>query len=304
MHTAKTNPADAADIRKDADGATCCALEDAPVFLREEQTGTLSQHESIMHWHKGLEILRVENGEMDCQVNEQVNRLHEGEMCLINSGRMHRNTSANDASCTYQVMLIDPEQLTRDEAVFERYIRPVLENEQLDFLLGSDCPGTAGEVCKLIDRIASLQSEKPRAYELEVIALAHLVFKQLYLRFSETEMPRIEQASPDELLLRQMTSYVYQNFGERIGLSDIAEAGGVSRSKCSAVFRSELDTSPMEFLNRYRLEVSAQMLSMRGDSISRIAAACGFSQQSYFNRVFLREYGCTPKEYRARHRVA
>ena len=43
---------------------------------------------------------------------------------------------------------------------------------------------------------------------------------------------------------------------------------------------------------------SASLLRNTNESISSIAFACGFGQQSYYNRLFLREYGMTPKEYR------
>ena len=40
------------------------------------------------------------------------------------------------------------------------------------------------------------------------------------------------------------------------------------------------------------------MLSTTDKNIAEIAASCGFGQQSYYNRLFLREYGMTPKAFR------
>lgn len=64
------------------------------------------------------------------------------------------------------------------------------------------------------------------------------------------------------------------------------------------LFKKYTQNSPIEFLNLYRLEVSTSFLKNTTDNISTISLNCGFGQQSYYNRLFIREYGITPKEYR------
>ncbi len=293
------------DISHAATGATCCRDGLSPVFAREERLGSTQQHNPLMHWHDGIEIVRVEQGSMVCHVNESAHTLQAGDVCLINGRRMHRALDVDNSHCRYSVMIIDPAQLTRDDAVYERFIAPVLEDESLDYLLGTDCTGSAGEVCQLMNQIMDLHATRPPAYELEVIALVHLVFKQVYLRQQALAAEHVlHAASSDAATLRAMTSFIYSHFAERITLEDIASAGGVSRSKCSNMFRDLLDTSPVEFLNQYRLEAAARLLESTDDTISRISLACGFTQQSYFNRVFMRKYGCTPKQYRADSRAS
>lgn len=274
-----------------------------PARVGVEELGAPSQHDPLMHAHEGLELVRVDEGCMDCIAGTSVNRLEAGDVCLINAGRMHRAREVEGHRCTYSVMHLDPAKLTRDEDVYARYIAPVLEDESFDFMLGCDCAGTAGEICRLMDQIAELERERPQAYELEVIALAHLVFKQIYLRrHALADELAAGSVSQDDMVLRAMTSLIYERYAERISLEDIARAGGVSRSKASAVFKARLGTSPIEFLNRYRLEVAAIKLVRTDDTIARIASSCGFSQQSYFNRVFGRAWGMTPKQYRAAQR--
>ncbi|MBO6047992.1 MAG: AraC family transcriptional regulator, partial [Erysipelotrichaceae bacterium] len=75
----------------------------------------------------------------------------------------------------------------------------------------------------------------------------------------------------------------------------------ISKSKCCNVFKEYANHSPIDFLNLYRLKVSTDKLKNSIDSIASIAHGIGFSQQSYYNRLFLREYGITPKEYRQQH---
>lgn len=280
-------------------------MEAAEPLFRDERLGDVSQHNPLMHAHEGIELVRVEEGAMDMVVEGRSEHLGRGDVILINGGRMHQARETDGEGCRYSVLSLDPSILTRDEAVFKRYIEPVLADESLDCLVGSDCASSADEVCRLMERIAELERERPEAYELEVIALTHLVFKQIYLKISSLEPVReVPAASGDALLQRRMTDFIYLHYSEKIGLDDIARAGGVSRSKCSQVFRAQLGCSPVEFLNGYRLEAASKKLALGDDSISRVAAECGFSQQSYFNRVFLRAFGMTPKQYRAASRAA
>ena len=57
-----------------------------------------------------------------------------------------------------------------------------------------------------------------------------------------------------------------------------------------------------EFLNRLRLQTACRELEESERGILEIALASGFSQVSFFNRIFRREHQCNPSEYRARQR--
>ena len=95
-----------------------------------------------------------------------------------------------------------------------------------------------------------------------------------------------------------MVSYIYQHYPEKIGLSDIAQAGNVCRNKCCQIFSRQLHQSPIDFLNHYRLEVSRNLLDNTSWSIIKIAQACGFNHSSYYSKLFRQAYRCTPIEYR------
>ncbi|MCR5273137.1 MAG: AraC family transcriptional regulator, partial [Lachnospiraceae bacterium] len=56
------------------------------------------------------------------------------------------------------------------------------------------------------------------------------------------------------------------------------------------------------FLNSYRLEMGSKLLVNSDEPISYIANACGVGEQSYFNRMFMKEFGCTPLEWRKSRR--
>ena len=150
---------------------------------------------------------------------------------------------------------------------------------------------------QLVDEITELHKSQPDAWELTIIGLLHLMFQKIHLAYT-TSAGELEPLDADAALQRRMSTFIYSHYSEKITLDDIAAAGAVSRSKCSKVFKQYLHKSPIDFLNLYRLEVATRLLKNTRESISSISSSCGFGQQSYFNRMFGRTYGCTPREYR------
>ena len=84
----------------------------------------------------------------------------------------------------------------------------------------------------------------------------------------------------------------------KITLEDTAEAVSLSASHLSRIFKEEMHTSFNAFLSDIRIEKS-KLLLLSGDfSIAEISELVGFSDQSYFNKVFRKNTGMTPKRFR------
>jgi AraC family transcriptional regulator len=81
-------------------------------------------------------------------------------------------------------------------------------------------------------------------------------------------------------------------------LSDIATACGLSLSHFSRAFRRSTGLAPHAWLLHARIEAAKAMLRARGSSLSMIALACGFADQSHFTRVFTRRVGLSPGAWR------
>mgnify|MGYP001080899457 FL=1 len=73
----------------------------------------------------------------------------------------------------------------------------------------------------------------------------------------------------------------------------------MSEGQFSRVFKQTMKLSPVQYLMRYRILQSCQLLRDTDKKIGEVANLSGFNNISYFNRVFLQTIGCTPKEYRA-----
>jgi len=64
------------------------------------------------------------------------------------------------------------------------------------------------------------------------------------------------------------------------------------------LFKQVTGISFKEYLNKVRIEEAKSLLEHTDYSIMEIAVACGYSDQSYFTKVFKKATGITPKQYR------
>jgi YesN/AraC family two-component response regulator len=99
-------------------------------------------------------------------------------------------------------------------------------------------------------------------------------------------------------LVKQAIAYLHQNYTRSISRWEIAEVVGVSEDYLSRVFTRELNISPWDYLNRYRVLQSKHMLWNTSETIGVIARQVGFKDQAYFSRVFHKVTGMSPQAFR------
>jgi len=99
-------------------------------------------------------------------------------------------------------------------------------------------------------------------------------------------------------LVKQAIAYLHQNHTRSLSRWEIAEAVGVSEDYLSRIFTRELNISPWEYLNRYRVLQSKQLLLNTSEPVGAIARQVGFKDQAYFSRVFHKVTGTSPQAFR------
>lgn len=99
-------------------------------------------------------------------------------------------------------------------------------------------------------------------------------------------------------VISKTVSFVRENYMHKISLSDAAALVCLSPSHLGRIFREEMNCGFCDFLNRVRVDKS-KMLLLSGDmSIAEISRLVGFTDQSYFNKVFRKSEGMTPNKFR------
>lgn len=99
-------------------------------------------------------------------------------------------------------------------------------------------------------------------------------------------------------LVRIAMAFLHENYAETISRRDVAQHVGISEDHLTFCFRQELGTTPIEYLQRYRINQAKRLLQETGQTVTEIAQNVGFSDSGYFSRIFRRETGMTPESFR------
>jgi signal transduction histidine kinase/DNA-binding LacI/PurR family transcriptional regulator/CheY-like chemotaxis protein len=100
--------------------------------------------------------------------------------------------------------------------------------------------------------------------------------------------------SPTSRSVRDAMTYIHEHYAEPITRSILANHVAITERYLTHCFRQELGITPMVYLNRYRVKQAKALLEQGKRNITEVALDVGFSDSSYFNRVFKQEAGITP----------
>ncbi|HCS73796.1 MAG TPA: hypothetical protein DIW17_07970 [Clostridiales bacterium] len=93
--------------------------------------------------------------------------------------------------------------------------------------------------------------------------------------------------------------YIIQNqYSENLTLDDVARQVFISPYYLSHLFREELGVTFLEYLTRIRMEEAKRLLCDRSLTILDISARVGYEDPSYFSKVFKKNTGVSPNQYR------
>ncbi|MBZ9686014.1 PocR ligand-binding domain-containing protein [Clostridium estertheticum] len=115
-------------------------------------------------------------------------------------------------------------------------------------------------------------------------------------RFSEC-MYNVENINNVHIIQKSM-EYVNDNVSDNISLNSVAEYVYLSSSYFSRLFKKEMGINFIDYLNMVRVEESKKYLTDLKITLSDIARTVGFTDQSYYTKVFKKIEGISPGQYR------
>ena len=99
-------------------------------------------------------------------------------------------------------------------------------------------------------------------------------------------------------LLDRITAFVEAHYDQEITIADLSRQFYVSSSTVSHLFKQRLGVSFYRYVTQRRL-IAAKNLIQKGVLMENVAAKTGFADYSGFYRAFRKEYGVSPRQYRA-----
>ena len=102
------------------------------------------------------------------------------------------------------------------------------------------------------------------------------------------------------LQLKQVLEFIEKNYANPITLQELSASVSMSPKYFCRFFSEMTHQTPVDYLNRQRIEEACLQLAATDDSITEIAYRNGFNDLSYFIRTFKKYKGMTPGKYKRR----
>lgn len=153
------------------------------------------------------------------------------------------------------------------------------------------------EVFKLYDKIIKDISEKKTPMD------CHLVVAEAASLFCSL-VASTRGMGPYTTHAKKCEKYITSHIGEKITIKDLSLLCGVSERQISRIFSECFHTGVNQYIDSERIRLAKSMLVTSNYKIVEISNQLGYTSQSHFTRNFLKQTGCTPKEYRVRSKKA
>ena len=255
----------------------------------------LNQYRVTWHWHKAAELFYMEKGSLEYMTPNGKFIIPEGSGGFVNTGVLHMSKPQNGSANTIQLLHIFDTSFLAGYAgslIETKYISP-LTTSSVEFLPIFE--GT--ELCdKILDELRrSFElSDKDYGYEIKL----RDILSKIWLQILELPVPGGVKSVAGDSKLKIMMEYIYNNYADKIRVSDIAASAFIGERECYRVFNQTLHITPNEYLTEYRISEASRLLAQSEERITDIALMCGFGSSSIFGKVFKTKTGYTPVEYR------
>ncbi|WP_105620016.1 AraC family transcriptional regulator [Vallitalea okinawensis] len=251
----------------------------------------------ILHKHEEIEFIIVLKNKLHIQTTMSEIIVNEGEGAFIPKNVLHvLNTYDN---CVCHAFLF-PDLLLVSALNNDMYedVKKYTENPMMDLVLIEQSSDEQAIIKKLdlLSAIAFKDSHES-FYKFKLLATLY----DLWFTFissididAKSVMP-IQKVQGDRL--KRYLEFIQLNYDSSISVKDIANGGYTSVSECNRIFKKLMNTTAYEYLIKYRIHKSLELMKLNQYTISRIAHEVGYSSPSQFTKYFKRHMNVTPTAY-------
>ena len=253
------------------------------------------------HWHHELEIQLIVKGRAKYNVNGTNYSVEEGSAIYIAPETVHMMHGEVPGTVGYNIVLL-PQFLVKlfQDMHFDKYALPLTEHRP-DTLVITPDRKESHAILEAMRKMYYMESSYP-AYALFLVEQILGIWRNLLSLFPASRQESTDEGQKlREQRMKAMLSYIWEHYAQPITIQDIAASANISKSECFRCFAELSKTTPIEYINQFRLLQAAQALTATRKSVSDICYTAGFNNTSYFSKKFKEQYGMTPKAYRARN---
>lgn len=248
---------------------------------------------SSYHWHYDYEMILVLKGELLINTSLGQTHLRTRDIFLVNSKMVHELQSLEQPNiCLFiqlnQRLFLDNKNMN---GIYFFYLNSTQKEKE---------PKNGFEYYKVLTARIGLEFQKeiPNMYRINSYVYTLLADFFDYLIYDICQKSSEKNPVEDIELLMQIINYIQDHSKDEAVQDNICKVFGMGDKTLYRFLKKYIGLSPKALIMDNRIYASKEMLRFSNKPVPYIAAECGFGAENTFYRVFKKEVGITPNEYR------
>lgn len=277
---------------------------------------TSSNFKTSLHQHDYFEVVYVLSGQYQQIIEGKTSVLKAGECCILNRNIFHSELYFDNATILFMMLtdealspLIDKNFIYSSMDIYHDTFEPIshliLENQRRKYYTSKeyilfipnsqDAPPES--VNDLLDRIILSTEKRYPGYAFIVAGLLSRFFSILgqnkYWHYEKISLTK----SNDEKLVEEITELL-KNRGGHISRAELARITNYNADYLNRVIKRVTNMTLVEYRQYFSLQEAAYQIINTEKTIQKISLDLGFSNRNYFNKIFKKQFGMLPGEYK------
>lgn len=252
------------------------------------------------HWHdECIEIILFVEGNAELHIGGQSYIASTGDLFLIGEGLIHSGYIIDEMP-RYYTILLDRHRLVGSDLNSVEYGALLTGKLNLPTRLQSD-HAHYDKVTRIVNTVIEEFIQRGLGFEAAVKSNLHILLIQFARLFrSSTDDNAIKQEAYRRKVerLKDVISFVENNYQEKITVSQAAEIANISPYHFCRVFKDAVGRTFNEYVQLYRIGRAEKLIKETDLPITRVAELAGFGTIHYLDELFKRHRGCTPLQFR------
>ncbi|MBD0725987.1 hypothetical protein B6A10_12420 [Flavobacterium sp. L1I52] len=266
------------------------------VLFREEPF-----FQAPFHSHPELELVYVKESFGKRIIGNSVTNFESGDMVFLGSDIPH--VWLNDEIYYQNINKLKAKAIVVyfNKDIFGTAFYELKEAKKINSLFENAKKGLAitGKTNKLIaKKLEQLVEKQNFEVILGLFEILSILSETSDVNFINTESYTTSLDSYKKDRLTDVYQYIKENYKKEISLDEVAQIANLTPTSFCRMFKSKTKKNFIEYLNEIRISNACKQLIETDMSISEIAYNCGYKTVSNFNKLFKKNTGNTPKEYK------
>lgn len=255
----------------------------------------LSQKSQTIHTHDYYQIWYVSSGNCNHKIDNRNFNLSAGDLIIIPPFSYH---SMNSECENLEVIGIDFTETFLSEAdtntIFFTCLNPLFVREKEKNSIFTEIA--------FKELISEMFDEYTSTKKFSELVIRSNLLKLIVLLERKSARKDVFEQSGFTHAISEVLQYIHNNIETKISIKDLCHLSHLSATSLGVHFKKATGRSVISYINKIRTDKAKQLLKETNISITDIAYELGFGDGAYFNRIFKKETGLCPKDYRIKHK--